>query len=135
MELKEACPKKKINAGAIIGIIVSVVVIAIFLVLCNIDPTKSSTPTTESEQSKEVRAFVYSQHAVKDSLKSPATAKFPSITNDSVVVTKISTDKYRITAFVDSENSFGALIRSAYQVTITFTGKDTYKWEDVFILE
>lgn len=95
----------------------------------------SSTPTTESEQSKEVRAFVYSQTAVKSQLKSPATAKFPSITNDSVIVTKISTDKYRVTAFVDSENSFGALIRATYQVTITFTGEDTYKWEDVYILE
>ena len=93
----------------------------------------SSTPTTESEQSKEVKAFVYSQHAVKDSLKSPATAKFPMITNSEVIVRKISTDKYQVVAFVDSENSFGALIRANYMVTITFTGEDTYKWEDLIL--
>lgn len=128
-------PKKKTNIGAIVGIIFSIVIVITFLVLCNIDPTKSSAPTTESEQSKEVRAFVCSQTAIKSQLKSPATAKFPSVTNSSVVITKISTDKYRVTAFVDSENSFGALVRATYQVTITFTGEDTYSWADVNILE
>jgi hypothetical protein len=97
--------------------------------------SSSSTPTTESEQSKQIEAFVRSQTAVERQLKAPSTAKFPYFTSDGVSVTKLATDKYRVNAYVDSENSFGAMIRITYSVIIISTGEDTYKWEDLQINE
>jgi uncharacterized OB-fold protein len=126
------------NKGKSIAVVITVLlvvgIIIGFVSCCNGCGT-SSTPTTESEQSKEIKAFVCSQTAVEKQLKSPSTAKFPYYSDDGVSVTKLATDKYRVSAYVDSQNSFGAMVRATYTVTITFTGEDTYKWEDVQIYE
>jgi flagellar basal body-associated protein FliL len=97
--------------------------------------SSSSTPTTESEQSKQIEAFVRSQTAVEKQLKAPSTAKFPYYSDDGVIVTKLATGKYQVNAYVDSENSFGAMVRATYSVTIISTGEDTYSWEDLQIYE
>ena len=46
---------------------------------------------------------------VKDNLKAPKTAEFPSYTNASV---SVSGNKYSVNSYVNSENSFGAMIRT-----------------------
>lgn len=122
------------SIAAIITVLLVVGIIIGFVSCCNGCGT-SSTSTTESEQSKEIEAFVRSQTAVEKQLKAPSTAKFPYYTDDGVSVTKLGTDKYRVNAFVDSENSFGAMVRVTYSVTIISTGEDTYKWEDLQINE
>ena len=122
------------NIVVIITAILIVGVIIGFVSCCNSCGT-SSTSTTESEQSKQIEAFVRSQSVVKKQLKSPSTAKFPYFTSDGVSVTKLSIDKYRVNSYVDSENSFGAMIRVTYSVIITSTGSDTYKYEDLQIYE
>jgi len=115
-------------------VIISIVVLVITFTGCCFS-SGSSSPTVESEQSKEIEAFVRSQTAIERQLKSPSTAKFPYYSNDGVSVTKLGTDKYRVSAYVDSENSFGAMIRVNYSVVIISTGKDTYEWEDLQIYE
>lgn len=137
-EAKEVQKPKTDNKGksivAIVTVLLVVGIIIGFVSCCN-SCGSSSTSTTESEQSKEIEAFVASQSIVEDNLKAPSTAKFPYYTSDGVSVTKLSTDKYRVTAFVDSENSFGAMIRTTYSITIIFTGKDTYRGENLQINE
>ena len=57
-------------------------------------------------------------------LKAPATAVFPSF--DEMVVNG-STGRYSVSGFVDSQNSYGAVIRSTYTYNIV---KDDYgKWK------
>lgn len=59
-----------------------------------------------------VEAYVMMQDFVRDRLKAPATAEFPW---DGVsATTKVEDRKYRIRSYVDSQNSFGALIRTTY---------------------
>lgn len=57
---------------------------------------------------------------VRENLKSPKTAKFPSKTGIKIVKNK---DMYIIQGYVDSQNSFGATIRTKYIAEIQQTGK------------
>lgn len=68
--------------------------------------------------SNKLKAFTMSQIYIKKILKSPSTAKFP-VYDASDVVTK---DKviYEVTSWVDSENSFGAMLRSKYFMRLKY---------------
>jgi len=63
---------------------------------------------------------INSQKMVKDFLKSPSTADFPNISE-----WKFHKDREKIItqSYVDSQNSFGAMIRSEFQITLTPDGK------------
>ncbi len=56
------------------------------------------------------------QQFVEKSLKSPSTAEFPGLFKSTV--TKKGSDTYYISSYVDSENGFGAMIRSNYVVEL-----------------
>jgi len=56
------------------------------------------------------------QQFVKKSLKAPSTAEFPALFKSTV--TKKGFDTYYISSYVDSENGFGAMIRSNYVVEL-----------------
>ena len=72
-------------------------------------------------------AYIMMRDFVKDKLKSPATAKFPSLAWDNQVrAIRVSGQKYMIYGYVDAQNSFGALIRTKYTGVVEQTAKD--KW-------
>ncbi len=70
------------------------------------------------------QAFIISQSFVERILKSPATADFPSGEYNYDLVGEKT---HVVTSYVDSENSFGANIRSSYTASMTFNGGD---WAD-----
>ncbi len=70
-----------------------------------------------------IGAFVYARFFVKDVLVAPRTAKFPGYSKDAV--TYLGDETYRVRSYVDSQNSFGALIRTNYTVVIQ---KGDGKW-------
>lgn len=61
-----------------------------------------------------------SQDMVKEFLKAPSTAKFPNINDWAFSKTP---EKIVIQSYVDAQNSFGAMIRSEFQITLTPDGK------------
>lgn len=64
-------------------------------------------------------AYEMSQVAVKRILKAPATARFPAYADDDVMISETDTrGHFRVIAYVDSQNGFGALLRSRYVVEI-----------------
>jgi len=67
-------------------------------------------------------AIVQAETYVKDSLKSPKSAKFSGITETHA--TEISTNEWEVTGWVDAENSFGANIRSNYRVVMEVDAKE-----------
>lgn len=74
------------------------------------DKPSQSAMTTEARQQ--------CRQSVKDKLKSPATARF----SDESVSGSGPNATYTVTGSVDSENSFGALIRASFSCSVTFTG-------------
>ena len=65
-------------------------------------------------------AFFYGKEYVKSNLKAPRSAKFGSYGNTSVQHYKGC--KFVVKGYVDSQNSFGAMLRSNYSVTLTPNG-------------
>ncbi|PKH50343.1 hypothetical protein CXF68_06350 [Tenacibaculum sp. Bg11-29] len=53
---------------------------------------------------------------VKRILKAPSTAKFPTLFKSKIITT--NSKSYSISSFVDSQNSFGAMIRNYYTVEL-----------------
>jgi hypothetical protein len=79
-------------------------------------------------------AFVMSQEFVKRSLKAPSTAEFPWFTDDQVAVTQRPDCGFRIVAWVDAQNGFGAQIRSRYVVELKYLdGSGEWQLTDIDI--
>lgn len=60
------------------------------------------------------------RHLKNNYLKAPSTAKFKHIPEDSIsdAVKKIGPNRYRVTSYVDAQNSFGAMIRTNFTIEI-----------------
>lgn len=80
----------------------------------------SSSQVTDDEKGF---AWAAAEQEVKARLKSPSTAKFP--TYNSATITK-NGNKYKISGYVDAENSFGAKVRVTFTVNIEKTGSNKY---------
>jgi hypothetical protein len=100
-----------------------VIIVAIAVLLLSPSPAK---PPSES------LVYAHSQIIVEDYLKAPATAKYPG--SDGYTVTKINDYEYTVASYVDSENSFGAIVRSRFVVSISYNEDWTkYKATSVII--
>lgn len=62
-------------------------------------------------------AWVYGQMFVKKRLKSPSTASFP-FGGASKHVTPLGGGRYQVDAYVDSQNGFGAMLRTHFHLVI-----------------
>ncbi len=78
-------------------------------------------------------AYVMIKRVVKSYLKSPRTAKFPGAFDGRAGHTRsLGGGSYQITSWVDSQNSFGAMIRTSFTATIYLYG-DNYKVKQLTI--
>lgn len=68
--------------------------------------------------SKHIAAYIHSQTDIKNLLKSPASAEFPYY-SESFVNYNPTTQTYTVNAYVDSQNSFGAMLRTNYSGTFS----------------
>lgn len=69
-------------------------------------------------------AWAVAEKEVKESLKAPSTANFPTY-NDGTI-TK-SGSRFTVIGYVDAENSYGAEIRNNFVVIFEKTGSETYR--------
>lgn len=73
-------------------------------------------------------AYGAAKSIVEKRLSSPGSAKFASLSNRSVKVKKTGVCEYRVESFVDSQNGFGALIRTNFTITVTGVPEERY-WQ------
>lgn len=111
--------KRKIN---------KVTIIIIFLTLATVIITSIATCGGGEKGTKVTwsEAYIISQHYVKARLVSPATADFPfacdyNQQNDTTFIIK---------SYVDSQNGFGAVIRTNYVTTLVYKGGKEGNWHD-----
>jgi hypothetical protein len=71
-------------------------------------------------------AYVMMQNFVKDQLRSPASAKFEWITEPDCKIIKDGFE-YTISSWVDSQNAFGAVLRTRFSGVVRQADKDN--WE------
>jgi hypothetical protein len=81
-------------------------------------------------------AFDVCTQFVEDRLTSPGSAQFPDFFEDDgeVTVTITRAGNYRITSQVDSENSFGALLRAYFDCTVRPLGGGEWQLVDLVII-
>lgn len=74
------------------------------------------------DSDEKVKCWILAEREVRKKLKSPSSAKFPfSASSEDVSIYKNSRgDKYYVSAWVEAENSYGAMIRSNFVVTLSY---------------
>lgn len=94
----------------------------------------TSPPTTKVED-RSYEAFEICKKFVKDRLKAPTTATFRNYfeKDGEVLVTAAPDGSYVVASSVDSENSFGAKIRSRFVCQVTPDGS-TWHLDDISIV-
>jgi hypothetical protein len=75
------------------------------------------------EEDNGTMAYIQLRNHVKEQLKSPSTAKFPFF---DWVSTKTENQTYFVKSYVDSQNSFGATVRTEFVGLVQQIGK--YDW-------
>jgi hypothetical protein len=69
-------------------------------------------------------AYTMAKEFVKKTLKAPATAQWPGMLDDRGEIQRLDQTTYSVKSWVDSQNSFGALIRTNYVVILREEGSD-----------
>lgn len=103
------------------------IVIAVFVIYCVvdviIDPPKiqqiKEEAPVKSEYDKKNGAYTAAIRIVKAGLKTPSTAQFADYTKSKV--TKLG-NVYIVDSYVDSQNLFGAMIRSDFVIKLKKVG-------------
>lgn len=90
---------------------------------------ETSQKDTPKPEHSEVAAGVFCQYVAKNSLKSPATAKFAGY--GETAAQHRGGGEYEVISHVDSQNEFGALIRTKYYCHVQFDGKGSWDLVDL----
>ncbi len=80
----------------------------------------SDNESSSSDNSKKLLAYNYAEDFVKQRLKSPSTAEFPGLFEKADHIIELGTNEFQINSWVDSQNGFGAMIRSYFSCKIIF---------------
>ena len=92
-----------------------------------------SATTGRTSGGSESGAFTVCKKFVTDRLRSPGSAKFPSAIDDGVIVSGLAENRYAVSAYVDSQNGFGALVRTRFSCIVAWQSGAEYKLEDLQI--
>jgi uncharacterized membrane protein (UPF0136 family) len=120
---------KKIVLGFYAGVLIATTAVGFFV------PTEAEKNQKEIEQAdawktkdNSIMADIHMREFVKQQLKSPSTAKFaPATEGAGRIIEKKEDYIYFVKSFVDSQNSFGATIRTHYHGEIKQTSDDTWQ--------
>jgi hypothetical protein len=73
-------------------------------------------------------AYGAAKSIMEKRLASPGSAKFASLSDPSVTVKKTGACEYHVESYVDSQNGFGALLRTRFTITVTGVAEEKY-WQ------
>ena len=105
-------PSSGLN-GCFLGCGGVLAIIAVFAIGASINAANGQRAEPQSYE-----AVIYCENAIKDRLKAPTTAEFSSRATGS--------NPWTVTGTVDSENSFGAMVRAEFGCTVSIS-EDTHR--------
>jgi hypothetical protein len=118
--------KKNESNVKIVFFIILIVGIFVLFKVCtggNNRTGDSVVNTPWDEKDNTVGAWVYTKMYVEQNLKSPRTAKFPW---DFTKHVQRDGTTYMISSYVDSQNAFGAMIRTHFNATVKEVSEDRW---------
>ena len=105
-------------------VIISIIIISLLIIF--------KFPDEKFRFDKDVKLCSFAQYLVENNLKAPSTAKFSPCRETKVILKE---GKYHIFGYVDSQNSFGAMLRSNWEVILESDGNGSYYIVKVEIFE
>ena len=109
-------PKKPTRGTQAIGVLFLIALVVLCGTFIPSLVNRSSEPTAPTQADIDADAIRVCEDFTKKQLKAPSTAKF------SGEAVSHSGDSYAVTGDVDSQNSFGAMLRNRYICTVTASG-------------
>ncbi|MCU1717940.1 hypothetical protein NTD81_12510 [Pseudomonas sp. 5P_3.1_Bac2] len=120
-----------------LGKLIALVLFGFFIysLINNDSSTNRASKTTRSsiDGGQEMMAFVMCQKPITDRLTSPSSAKFPHSGKSGVSSTHVGGGVYDVVGYVDSQNGFGAMLRSTWNCKIKENDNKTWTALDVNI--
>ncbi|GAB6390930.1 MAG: hypothetical protein MdMp014T_0303 [Treponematales bacterium] len=127
-ELTQKEMRMKAGSEKIFWVIVFALGVSALLAMCFGGGKKEAeNPDAWKAQDSHLEAEVMLREFVKQRLKSPATAKFATAFDPERKIQNEADQKYLVTSFVDSQNSFGATIRTYFVGEIQQISKGEWK--------
>ena len=102
----------KIFIAGGIGIIVLLMLIGSFF-----SSSSTSSTATNAPVNRKIDSIGFAEYMIKDLLKAPSTAKFVDVNAYELTDQK---DVWVVTGYVDSQNSFGAMIRNSWKIQFDY---------------
>lgn len=130
--IRKESEKKKgmgVGKGCLLLVLIFFGFIVIVTVIGSQSTPKDANTSKGSTSPSTSMAGVIAKSFVKQSLKSPSTAEFPWLDIKSV---DLGSGRFKVSSYVDSQNGFGAQIRSNWIVVLKHKGgseSDIRNWE------
>ena len=124
--------KSKSNKGCLYAIGFVFLIWIIITVSSPSNPSQNSTDSSTSSTSSEaedhtIEAFVYAQEQIEMQIKSPSSAEWPTASES---LQKRDGNIYTFKSYFDSQNSFGAMIRTKY-ICVVEENNNLYKIKEL----
>lgn len=104
------------------GIILAV--ITLFGVIAVLGDSDNQT----ADEGDRVGAALTCEKFVKDRLKAPASAGFPTVSGQTIVSTG---NRWKVESHVDADNGFGANVRTEYVCVVTYEGDGSWRLQQM----
>ena len=108
--------KQEITKKQVVG---TIIVVVFFVIMFSSLGGGDDTPKPEQTTASDTQAHIMAENYVEQVLKSPSTADFPSFDYNHF---DLGNNKHKIVSYVDSQNGFGAMVRSDWSVILTYNG-------------
>lgn len=92
-----------------------------------VDGALAASGKADRNCSDTTMAYIMSRRFVERALVAPSTAKFPGGTSSEVSSRIVGECKFLVSAYVDAQNSFGAMIRTRYTIEMEYL-PDSKNW-------
>lgn len=123
-----ADPKTKDLDRAQVGCAVILCIMIVAWIVLSVGSCMSSASSAPRKMdTPSLTAWHMSKRFAERELKAPTTAKWPSHLDPEVSVEKLGGRRYLVRGYVDSQNSFGAMIRTRFSVEMQYHD-ETDKW-------
>ncbi|PCI96058.1 MAG: hypothetical protein COB15_11465 [Flavobacteriales bacterium] len=107
--------KKKMGCFKWFGIII---LVGVVLLVIEVATQKKGKGFSNPDNNLKVEVYRASENYMERNLKSPSTADFPGVLTYKNHVKKVKTGHWKVNSYVDSENGFGAKVRTNFSCEV-----------------
>lgn len=137
MDQKEPTKKESTKAGIIVLVLILLLGYGCNELLCNNEAPEPEPKKSFNDQLDDLKGEAYysSQDFLNKRLKSPASAQYQDYFENPEISKYIGDSTFVINAYVDSQNSYGAMLRSNYTAKLKLTNDNRWELLDIKLLE